>query len=66
LLVVTFSRDSYREDPEGEAWLHQKSCRALGGRGCAKNPADRKFTLSSRFAFHLINYKMKDLKIIMI
>jgi hypothetical protein len=23
-----------------------------GGRGCAKNPADRKFTLSSRFAFH--------------
>jgi hypothetical protein len=24
-----------------------------GGRGCAKNPADRKFTLSSRFAFHL-------------
>ena len=24
-----------------------------GGRGCAKNPADRKFTLSYRFAFHL-------------
>ena len=24
-----------------------------GGRGCAKNPADRKFTVSSRFAFHL-------------
>jgi hypothetical protein len=23
-----------------------------GGRGCAKNPADRKFALSSRFAFH--------------
>jgi hypothetical protein len=23
-----------------------------GGRGCAKNPADRNFTLSSRFAFH--------------
>ena len=23
-----------------------------GGRGCAKNPADRKFTLPSRFAFH--------------
>jgi hypothetical protein len=48
------------------AWLRQKSCRAPGGvaapkilprpggRGCAKNPADRKFTLSSRFAFHLI------------
>ena len=36
----------------GGAWLHQKSCRAPGGRGCAKNPADRKLTLSSRFAFH--------------
>ena len=24
-----------------------------GGRGCAKNLADRKFTLSSRFAFHI-------------
>jgi hypothetical protein len=23
-----------------------------GGRGCAKKPADRKFALSSRFAFH--------------
>ena len=24
-----------------------------GGGGCAKNPSDRKFTLPSRFAFHL-------------
>jgi hypothetical protein len=24
-----------------------------GGRGCAKNPADRKLSLSFRFAFHL-------------
>jgi hypothetical protein len=38
--------------PRG-AWLRQKSCRA-GGRGCAKNPADRKFTLSFRFAFHWV------------
>jgi hypothetical protein len=25
-----------------------------GRRGCARNPADRKFTLSSRFAFHWV------------
>jgi hypothetical protein len=27
-----------------------------GGLGCAKNPADRKFTLSSRFAFHYLDF----------
>jgi hypothetical protein len=26
------------------------------GRGCAKNPADRKYTLSSRFAFHIVSH----------